>query len=267
MACRRLVLSSCLRRYNWSPRIVSSTSFSLDSFKRKERTAAQFPPTHQQHQLICIRSFSVVEGGSDEEKERSYRDRARDGAQKARQHYRTSKKKGAKAAAKGAKTAGEMLQQYGPVFVGTYMSVYFISWGLLFVGMDSGLLDPVQIMGYIGGGAEEGKSTVHLVVEYMEKYAWTKPYAATVEENPHFASLAVAWVTNKFTEPARLVFTMAIVPKLARHFGFVKVDDDEHDDDMDANVEHAEHTETTLDGEHVNKKEEKETATNEKSAK
>jgi hypothetical protein len=118
-----------------------------------------------------------------------------------------------------------MIRQYGPVFVGTYFSIYWLSWGAIFCGMDSGLIDPVQIMGYISGGGaaeeEQYKSTVHLLVEYMEKYDLLRPYAETVGKNPHIANLGVAWVANKFTEPVRLMVTIAIVPRLARHFGFV----------------------------------------------
>jgi hypothetical protein len=170
--------------------------------------------------LFNIRSFSAVSNEEKEEEENrrpSYRDRAREGAQKAD----AAARKGAKVARKGATTASEMIRQYGPVFVGTYFSIYLLSWGAIFCGMDSGLIDPVQIMGYISGGAEESKSTVHLLVEYMEKYELFRPYAETVEKNPHFANLGVAWVTNKFTEPVRLMITIAIVPRLARHFGFV----------------------------------------------
>jgi hypothetical protein len=213
------------------------------------------------HQLISIRSLSAVGDSAattttTAKSTPSYRDRARHGAQQARDSYEKNRKKGARAARKGAKTAREMLQQYGPVFFGTYMSVYFVSWGLIFAGMDSGLLDPVQIMAYMGGGAEEGKSTVHFVVEYMEKFAWTRPYAATVEENPHFANLGVAWVANKFTEPARLVFTMAIVPKLARHFGFVKVIEDE-DENIVNNKSETNHNGETLDSNEQSHKESK----------
>lgn len=228
MASRRLIASS-IRQRSWisSPQVTLS-SVPLDYYKKNEQQ--QYPPS----QLIHIRSFSGAV--HDEKDSRSYRERAKEAREVASQKARDGARKGAKVARKGAKTASEMLQQYGPVFVGTYMSVYFLTWGMLFVGMDTGILDPVQIMGYIGGGGvEEGKSTVHLVVEYMEKYAWTKPYAATVEKNPHFANLAVAWVTNKFTEPVRLAVTLGIVPKLARHFGFVHVDDEhesaEHEDD------------------------------------
>lgn len=229
MALRRFLLSPSFSRKttsSWRPphalSCVTTSSFPL-STNSQNKQQTHYPPP----QLISIRSFSAVD-------DRSYRERARDGAQAARKRAHEARTKGTKAARSGAKTAREMISQYGPVFIGTYMSVYFISWGLLFVGMDSGLLDPVQIMGYIGGGAEEGKSTVHVVVEYMEKYSWTKPYAETVEKNPHIANLAVAWVTNKFTEPARLLFTMAVVPRLARHFGFVHaLQEEEHVDEKD----------------------------------
>ena len=222
MASRGLALSSSLKRHSWSPRILSCTSFPFDHYKQQENKPPQPPP----FSLIHIRSFSVV----DEDKS-TYRERARERAQaardRARDEYRKGSEKARAGARKGAKTAKEMMRQYGPVFVGTYMSVYFLTWGALFVGIDSGLLDPVQIMGYIGGGVDEGKSTVHVVVEYMEKYEWTRPYAATVERNPHFASLAVAWLTTKFTEPLRLAVTLGVVPKLARYFGFVHVDEKE----------------------------------------
>lgn len=244
MASRRLVLASSIRRQRWSPlRTLSCANFPLNYYKRNEQ---QRPFPSSSLPLIHIRSFASahVEGENNEHDERTYRERARQGAKVARKKARDGAEKSAKVARKGAKTAKEMLQQYGPVFVGTYMSVYFLTWGTLFLGMDSGLLDPVQIMGYIGSGVEEGKSTVHLVVEYMEKYSWTKPYAAIVEKNPHFANLGVAWVTTKFTEPIRLAVTLGVVPKLARHFGFVHVDDEEEQGNEDAVEE--EHVDTKV---------------------
>jgi hypothetical protein len=77
-----------------------------------------------------------------------------------------------------------------------------------------------------------------------------------VEENPHFANLGVAWVANKFTEPARLVFTMAIVPKLARHFGFVKVIEDE-DENIVNNKSETNHNDETFDSNEESHKESK----------
>ena len=214
MASRRLLLSSSL---------AQRTNFRLCPFplscvspreKREQTTHSCYSSSSSSSHIPSIRSFSVICEDEETKKKRSYRERAREGA-----------RKGAKVARKGASTASEMIRQYGPVFVGTYFSIYLFSWAAIFCGIDSGLLDPVQIMSWIttsgDAAAEESKSTVHIIVEYMETYEITKPYAPSVEKNPHFANLAVAWVANKFTEPVRLMATLGIVPSLARHFGFV----------------------------------------------
>jgi hypothetical protein len=163
------------------------------------------------------RLFSATVTPNDKDKtDSSFGDRARERATRAR-----------KAGARGAKTAGEMMRRYGPVFVGTYFTVYVSTLAALFGGVDSGMLDPLTIFEWISNpedhAGEDSKTTVALVVEYMENHSMTKPYAHVIEKNPHFANLAVAWVAVKFTEPIRLALTLAIVPKLARHFGFVKV--------------------------------------------
>jgi hypothetical protein len=151
-----------------------------------------------------------------------FRDGARQGAQR-----------GQVMAKKGATTVSAMIRQYGPVFIGTYATVYFTTLGTLFLGIDSGLLDPANLLhmlqGTVAEGGETPKSTVHMVVNILEHYSWTAPYAPIVEKNPHVANLAVAWIAIKFTEPIRLAFTLAIVPRLARYFGFVvkKVPEDE----------------------------------------
>jgi hypothetical protein len=194
---------------------------SLPSWRSSSREKEQSHLYDSPHLNSSIRSFSAV--SNEENKKPSYRDRAREGAAKADAVAR----KGARVARKGATTASGMIRQYGPVFVGTYFTIYWMSWGAIFCGMDSGLIDPVQIMGYISGGVEDSKSTVHVLVEYLEKYDLTKPYAETVQKNPHIANLGVAWVANKFTEPVRLMLTIGIVPRLARHFGFVVPKEDE----------------------------------------
>ena len=144
--------------------------------------------------------------------------------------------KGAKAARKGAKSFSNMVQQYGPVFIGTYFSVYFTTLGSLFLGVESGVLDPAYIMSLVAEEGETTKSTVSIVSEFLEHYSWTAPYASKVQENPQMANLAVAWIATKFTEPLRLAFTGAITPRLARKFGYVVKEldpetmlDNEHD--------------------------------------
>jgi len=136
------------------------------------------------------------------------------------QHYRKFRENPRESAVHGAKSFGTMLKQYGPVFIGTYVGVYFGTLGLLFAGVEAGLMDPVQLFGWLGDGAAESKTTVDLVVQFMQEHAFTRRYAPFVEKNPEVANLAVAWVAVKFTEPVRLAVALGITPRIARYFGF-----------------------------------------------
>lgn len=153
-----------------------------------------------------------------------YRDSAATHLRDFREHPRESAKE-------GAKTVSAMFQKYGPVFVGTYLSVYFGTLGLLFGGVQSGVLDPVVLFGWLGqegalaDGSTETASTVHLVVEFMENHDFTKPYAGYIEQNPAFANLAVAWIAVKFTEPIRLGVALTITPRVSRFLGYTKEED------------------------------------------
>jgi len=139
-------------------------------------------------------------------------------------HYRDFREDPSQSARTGAKSFGNMLRLYGPVFVGTYGAVYFGTLGFLFTCVESGVLDPVTLFDWLGhGGAEsagETKSTVDYVVQFMENHALTKPYAHIIEKKPEVANLAVAWIAVKFTEPVRLAVSMAVTPRVARYFGF-----------------------------------------------
>jgi hypothetical protein len=115
-----------------------------------------------------------------------------------------------------------MLRQYGPVFLGTYLSVYFCTLGALFLGVESGIMDPAGLFQMLGHGDDasgETKNTVKLVVDFMEQYEFTSKYAHVVEKRPEVANLAVAWIAVKFTEPLRLAVSLAITPRIARYFG------------------------------------------------
>ena len=161
-------------------------------------------------------------------------DRARDMSERARQASRTGARRGSAMAKQGAKTTYQKLKQYGPVFVGTYASMYLVTLGTIYAGVDSGIIDPVTLFSHISNIAEhvgsavsgaeemaESKSTAEIVISYLDHYSWTKPVVPFLEKNPHFANLGVAWVATKFTEPIRLVVTMGIVPKLADYLGYV----------------------------------------------
>lgn len=127
-----------------------------------------------------------------------------------------------KAASKGAKSAREMFRTYGPVFVGTYLTVYAATLGSLFLGIESGALDPGFVLSQVSSNSEEAKSTVQVIIEVMDHYPWTRPAVPVLEKNPELANFGVAWVATKFTEPLRLAITFPIVPRVARAVGWVE---------------------------------------------
>jgi hypothetical protein len=130
----------------------------------------------------------------------------------------------------GAKSFGGMMKKYGPVFFATYMGVYVSTVGGLYLGVESGALDPAQMLDWITGNQEETRSSAEVVAEILGKYRLTQDFAEICLEKPHVANLAIAWVATKFTEPLRLAFTAAIVPRIARHFK-VGVNPDESEED------------------------------------
>jgi Protein of unknown function (DUF1279) len=195
--------------YGRDTRLLSTLSYeSLLSRNDEDK-----PRRHQAFDMISIRSFSTV--GTKNLRERAV-DRARDLKDRA-----TNDPRGLAKA--GAKSSYAKLKQYGPVFIGTYASIYLVTLCGLYIGVDTGTVDPVTLFSYLqdGGGIKESQSTADLVISYLQNYSWTRPAVPFLERNPHFANLGVAWVATKLTEPIRLVVTMGIVPKLADYLGYV----------------------------------------------
>jgi hypothetical protein len=117
-----------------------------------------------------------------------------------------------------------MIQKYGMVFLGTYFVVYVSTLASLFAGIESGVLDPAYVMSWVSSDSD-AKSTVAVVVEFMDHYSWTRPYKSYVQNNPEVANLGVAWIAVKFTEPIRFGTTVAIVPRLSRYLGYASTED------------------------------------------
>jgi len=133
-----------------------------------------------------------------------------------------------------------MVRQFGPVFIGTYGVVYVSTVFGLFMGVQSGLLDATYIMSYLtgnsstaaatAGAAGDGvidpdtiqyaASTMNDMVEFLEKYSWTKPLAPMVEQYPWTANFAIAWIMTKFTEPIRMGFVVMVTPYTAKKLGY-----------------------------------------------
>jgi hypothetical protein len=169
-----------------------------------------------------LQYFSVASDNNNDKEEK----------QTIRERLQERHKKGFPAAKKGVLSAKDLVQRYGPVFVGTYLSVYVVTVAGFFVGVESGVLDPAYILSMVTSNEEAAKSTVEMVTEFMDNHSWTKPYVEVVARNPEMANLGVAWIAAKFTEPVRLVVTAAIVPKIARTFGFAAPTSETTDDDV-----------------------------------
>lgn len=155
-----------------------------------------------------------------------------------RQRMEARTRGGRKAARKGARSATEMIQRYGPVFIGTYLGIYVTTLGTLYIGVESGVLDPAYIMSWVAEEGETSKSTVQFVTEFLEHYSWTKQYAPMVEKHPGGANLGVAWIATKLTEPLRLGASALVVPRIARYFGYVvdEVEDDHHEPEGEGGI-------------------------------
>jgi hypothetical protein len=180
----------------------------------------------------------IMEEHLDEQQKRSYRDRFRDGASGyrdgAREHYTNFRESPGASARQGAKTMGGMFRMYGPVFVGTYATIYVSTLGALYAGVQSGALDPVALFGWLGQDTGECHNTVDLVVEFMQKYTFTEAYAPSVEKHPYLANLAVAWIATKFTEPIRLAVALPLTPQVAKYFEYVPKEPIEPETDITA---------------------------------
>ena len=185
---------------------LSSASHSLRLMKVQPLTASALPfIASGGHQAMW---FSTTDKGADltedHKDKQTYRERAAD--------YRDQAKD-------GAKSFGGMMKAYGPVFIGSYLTIYGITLGSLYLGVESGVMDPVTTLGYLTGNHEEARSSAVVVAELLEKYTITEPFADTVKQKPALANFAIAWVSTKFTEPFRLAATAAVVPRVARYFG------------------------------------------------
>lgn len=238
----RLLLRTSSKRLITSTRGPATTPVSsLPLVPHHHITAAQQREDEHDHRynhMVIRRHFSIHDDRTTRER---YADRAREGADRARDATERAKvyskagaKRGKAMAKKGALSSLQKLKQYGPVFAGTYFTLYVGTLASLYAGVDSGLVDPVKLMAYINGGEalEEQKSTAHLMMEYLDHYSLTRPAVPFLEKNPHFANLGVAWVATKFTEPFRILVAMVVVPRLANYLGFVPAELREEEEEV-----------------------------------
>lgn len=106
----------------------------------------------------------------------------------------------------------EMWKNYGVVAVGTYLSLYVMTLGSIFTSLDFDLFSASSV-GF------DPVAAVKKVCDLVEYVSGNDSLPNYIRENPRVGTFAIAWVITKFTEPARLVLTLYIVPKIARYLG------------------------------------------------
>lgn len=130
-----------------------------------------------------------------------------------------------------------MLRRYGKVFISTYMAVYVTTVLGLFTVVQSGQLDAMYIMSLLTGSSspadpggvtdpdtiKEAATAMKEMVEFLESYTLTKPFAPMVEQYPWTGNFAIAWIATKFTEPIRFGVTVVVTPSIAKFVGYKPV--------------------------------------------
>jgi Protein of unknown function (DUF1279) len=138
-------------------------------------------------------------------------------------------------------TFGSMMRTYGPVFLGTYVTVYLSTLSALYAGVASGALDPVALFTTLGITSTTAASSataiagdgngllvllpppttaVELVYNFLSHYELTKSYAHYVPDYPAVANFGVAWIAAKFTEPFRIPIAIGLTPRVAQSLGY-----------------------------------------------
>lgn len=133
--------------------------------------------------------------------------------------YREFRENPKETAVSSAKTFSSMVRTYGPVFIGTYVSLYLVTLSSLYMGVASGVLDPVRLFATMGIGGD-ATTAVDLVYQFMASHQFSQPYAHYVQDYPPLANFGVAWITAKFTEPVRIPLAIGMTPRVARYIGY-----------------------------------------------
>ncbi|RHY25037.1 hypothetical protein DYB32_008544 [Aphanomyces invadans] len=123
-------------------------------------------------------------------------------------------------------TAGGPLQKfkdlwnkYGWVGVGTYLGVYVVTLGSMFVAIETGVLSTAAPSK--ATDSEDKNEAFNIVTATNKLTEWTKSVGLGAHFNvpdvsPTTGTFLIAWVATKFTEPVRLAVTLMITPRLAR---------------------------------------------------
>ena len=103
----------------------------------------------------------------------------------------------------------KLIQKHGPLVWKTYWGVYFGTLGATFVGIQSGVFDPVRILW------NNKSSSKQLLSNFLQSHRRLSPYQSWIQSTPWLTNFVVAWLVAEALEPVRIAATSILVPILS----------------------------------------------------
>jgi Protein of unknown function (DUF1279) len=102
---------------------------------------------------------------------------------------------------------------YGPLVWKTYWGVYFGTLGGLFIGVQSGVLNPLRVLSSTNSNTQ---TVSEYAAGFLQRHARVARYAPFVQNHPMVANFLVAFLIAEAFEPIRIATTAVLVPSIAR---------------------------------------------------
>jgi len=136
-------------------------------------------------------------------------------------------------ASRGRSGLVELWRRYGWVAIGTYASLYVVTLGSVFAVFHFDVVEPELIVGDPRVAVEKIIRFIQKQEEHVPGLAMVEPYLEVLRDRPVATDLALAWLTAKLTEPARMLLTIGLTPRLARLAGRVPPPEEQEPEERD----------------------------------
>ncbi|POM71703.1 membrane protein [Phytophthora palmivora] len=116
----------------------------------------------------------------------------------------------------------DLWRKYGVVAIGTYLTMYGVVLGSMYLAIDQGWVHTTKRTNSKGEGQSDDSfnlvTTTNKFVKIAEDLGIAQ-YLEVERVNSKTGTFLLAWIATKFTEPVRLAVTIAITPRIARFLG------------------------------------------------
>ncbi|KAG6617478.1 uncharacterized protein IUM83_02390 [Phytophthora cinnamomi] len=116
----------------------------------------------------------------------------------------------------------DLWRKYGVVAIGTYLSMYGVVLGSMYLAIDQGWVRTNKRTSSKGEGQPDESfnlvTTTNKFVKIAEDLGIAQ-YLEVERVSSKTGTFLLAWIATKFTEPVRLAVTLAVTPRIARFLG------------------------------------------------